>query len=804
MLRRFTMTVICLSGLLIGLLGTLQSNALAQARPKNGRVSVVIATPRGVPGNVTLVATNGSKRYVASKSSRATRKIVALTVRSETYSVRLTPVTFDGRQYTGTASKARIKVVAGRAITVRIRFRAVATARSLHANRVTKTSVSLVWSGPRHASYAVRRTIGSRPAATRGVGTAIRTNGTTALSSRLSPGTRYSFALFTRVGSVWTGPLTVVAGTAASVGTKTASFIANPGTVLGSSTQSMRATAIGGGVRVKLSRTVPTPVIGTPYVLPRSASLPGGYVGLVHAISRDGRTVSLSPAALADAFSYYDIRLDDISTNPEQLSPANARPDGMARSQSTPHSLLNKCPSIGGGGSKTVTYHPSLNLAGHFHHTLDTWTVLGAQVPKGASFDVEFAITVTGAASIETTGSLTCGLDFNPFVKQFSVGPVPMALSFTPSVEVNVEGSQKVSNLGTAVTAGLKFAGTMGVTSGASFSGSPILSATPLTPTYQKAGSISFKIGGQILFGPGVGTSKSGVIAGISGELDPLVASAGAAFPVGDDRRDGCLKFDAKAKLLVGLTAKAWLGNWSLSKTVTVPGLNGERHYLGAPWYFPSDCENAPDPNQDALGAGVTGVKEVLVGGNEQIGHVDGLAPGSSTWVLSTGKIGDVVGPPDQFISTNLSGPGDSDLTALVGFETYDAASFTTTVIPDGTTLHIRYVFASEEYPEYVGSRFNDVMLVDVNGVNCATVPGTNEPVAVNSVNEGTNSGYYVDNSAGASGYGTSMDGLTVPLTCSIPVTPGQPVTIKMAVADTSDGEYDTAVAVLDGGIWSD
>ena len=50
----------------------------------------------------------------------------------------------------------------------------------------------------------------------------------------------------------------------------------------------------------------------------------------------------------------------------------------------------------------------------------------------------------------------------------------------------------------------------------------------------------------------------------------------------------------------------------------------------------------------------------------------------------------------------------------------------------------------------------------------------------------------------------TTMDGLTVPLTCSVPVTPGQPVTVQIAVADTSDHVLDSAVALVDGGIWAD
>ena len=56
----------------------------------------------------------------------------------------------------------------------------------------------------------------------------------------------------------------------------------------------------------------------------------------------------------------------------------------------------------------------------------------------------------------------------------------------------------------------------------------------------------------------------------------------------------------------------------------------------------------------------------------------------------------------------------------------------------------------------------------------------------------------------GASGYTTTMDGLTLPLDCVVPVTPGQQVTVRIVVADTADAIYDSAVALVDEGIWSD
>lgn len=200
----------------------------------------------------------------------------------------------------------------------------------------------------------------------------------------------------------------------------------------------------------------------------------------------------------------------------------------------------------------------------------------------------------------------------------------------------------------------------------------------------------------------------------------------------------------------------------------------------------------------------MTKVDDSTVGTAEQWGYVEGFVPGKKAWVLSTGRIADALGSPGDFASTDLGRDGDAELSSLAGHPTYDAAAYNVTLVPATSTLHVRYVFASEEYPEYVGSDFNDVMAVRVNGKNCATVPGTSDPVAINTINDHTNTAYYVDNSTGAAGYSTSMDGLTVPLTCTVQVTPGQAVTVQIAVADTSDHVYDSAVALVDGGIWTD
>jgi hypothetical protein len=210
-------------------------------------------------------------------------------------------------------------------------------------------------------------------------------------------------------------------------------------------------------------------------------------------------------------------------------------------------------------------------------------------------------------------------------------------------------------------------------------------------------------------------------------------------------------------------------------------------------------------PGESVLGAGVTKVSDSVGGSPDQVGYVDGFVPGQKVWLLSTGRVADSAGTPDMFASTDLGQPGSTRLSGMIGgTETFDASSYTVTLSPAGSHLHVQYVFASEEYPEWVGSSFNDVMAVFVDGVNCAFVPGTTDAVAVNNVNAETNATYFIDNSVPAAGYATSMDGLTVPLTCTVPVTPGVPVTVEISIADTADAIYDSAVALTDKGIWSD
>ena len=208
--------------------------------------------------------------------------------------------------------------------------------------------------------------------------------------------------------------------------------------------------------------------------------------------------------------------------------------------------------------------------------------------------------------------------------------------------------------------------------------------------------------------------------------------------------------------------------------------------------------------------------------------------------ILSTGCITNAIGPNNDagFIaagyridSFNFTGPsdlwqpGDTNLDSLVGGgPTFDAAVLEFDIVSTNSfTLQLQYIFASEEYPEYI-SYYNDPMAIFVstnrvgtNWVNSisndlALVPGTtNVPVSVNNINGGcngvlpTNPQYYVDNhdpynsalppyAVAAPVFNIQYDGMTVQLTVQASIAANVTNHVKIAIADYGDTVYDSAV----------
>lgn len=173
--------------------------------------------------------------------------------------------------------------------------------------------------------------------------------------------------------------------------------------------------------------------------------------------------------------------------------------------------------------------------------------------------------------------------------------------------------------------------------------------------------------------------------------------------------------------------------------------------------------------------------------------------------VLTTGSINNVNGPNDDPAATgDLGADGDKDLDNLTKTTTQDACVLEGDLVPSCDVFKIRYVFASEEYPQFVGTSYNDVFAFFISGpgitgtANIATVPGTTTPVAINNVNANTNSQYFVDNDNGKT---VEYNGFTTPLTASIKVVPCQTYHLKMAIADVMDGRYDSGVFIEAGSI---
>ncbi len=182
--------------------------------------------------------------------------------------------------------------------------------------------------------------------------------------------------------------------------------------------------------------------------------------------------------------------------------------------------------------------------------------------------------------------------------------------------------------------------------------------------------------------------------------------------------------------------------------------------------------------------------------------------------LLTTGDATDVSAAAGTLSTDNFAaGSTLGDNLDLSGSGSQDACYIKFLITPNCHTLSINYVFASEEYSDYVNATFNDVFGFVIDGpnpaggsysqTNIALVPGTALPVSINNVNNGVgmsflgipptgpcmNCAYFQDAPPGI-GY----DGSTTVLTASTQVTPCQQYTMTIGVWDVGDGSFDSGV----------
>jgi len=248
---------------------------------------------------------------------------------------------------------------------------------------------------------------------------------------------------------------------------------------------------------------------------------------------------------------------------------------------------------------------------------------------------------------------------------------------------------------------------------------------------------------------------------------------------------------------------------------------------------------NATTPQQAVqnilLGDGVTASNITFQGMAQQVGSFNcancnlGLQSGI---VLGSGNVSGAQGPNNSgsFTLGPSSGFGasDPDLQMLSGFPMNDRAVLTFDFIPTGDSLVFRFVFGSDEYPEYSGSGFNDAFGFFLSGPgisgpfsnnarNLALIPGTNTSITINNLNNGgngvtgpcNNCAYYIHNGTGgtapfnSNNFYIQADGFTHVITAYAQVQCGQQYRIKLAIADAGDTSFDSWVFLEAGSFQS-
>ena len=203
--------------------------------------------------------------------------------------------------------------------------------------------------------------------------------------------------------------------------------------------------------------------------------------------------------------------------------------------------------------------------------------------------------------------------------------------------------------------------------------------------------------------------------------------------------------------------------------------------------------------------------------------------------VMATGGSESVV--PGNFGGLAGGAGIDSDLTQQLQIVGASATNLNNLIVlefdftPNSDQISFEYVFASNEYPGYTCSQFNDIFGFFLSGpgingpfsdnaINIALVPEneaqtsfTDTPVIINTINSGISSSgnnaecdaidpnwqdysvFFTDNTNTET---INFPGFTVPLIATATVIPCETYHIKLAVADVSDGALNSAVFLLE------
>lgn len=264
-----------------------------------------------------------------------------------------------------------------------------------------------------------------------------------------------------------------------------------------------------------------------------------------------------------------------------------------------------------------------------------------------------------------------------------------------------------------------------------------------------------------------------------------------------------------------------------------------------------ADLTITPTTNSTTIGNQLTG-KDVTISNvtinQGTIGNQTGVFSGGITGtagpllgiadgvVLVTGTATTADGP-NRYSSRTTggeTGPTSTSLSSIESGAQFDTVTLQFNVVPNGNTLSLEYLFASEEYNEFVCTTFNDAMGIFVSGpgitgeVNIARLEQNLASFSINEINRGVagaaastfpapcnlnNSQFYINNisnyneTIGTTNAATpaavqssftnvEYDGFTKPLAATVKVQPNQTYTIKIVTADIGDSAWDGGVFI--------
>lgn len=229
------------------------------------------------------------------------------------------------------------------------------------------------------------------------------------------------------------------------------------------------------------------------------------------------------------------------------------------------------------------------------------------------------------------------------------------------------------------------------------------------------------------------------------------------------------------------------------------------------------------------LGEGVTATNITYTGSIVQLGYLEN---GGSVFSVDAGLMLNTDDATcEGFCGDCLGGSvGDQDLLDVANsVPPLIGQGFTVSSVNDlcilefdfeagGDSISFNYVFGSDEYLTYVNTQYNDIFAFFLSGpgisgpyaspagfpdgaINIAQVPESDPllPVTISSVNNVTNSEYYVNN---PNQDGICTNGYTTTFTAAAAVQCGETYHIKLAIADGSDTALESFV-VLEAGSFS-